>query len=69
MVEAERDHRRSFSPTSLLTQGQVEHIPWDCVQMALEILQGWKLCNLSGQPLPVVGHPHSKEAQVDCLVF
>ena len=37
------------------------HLPRTCVQMAFEYLQGWRLRNLSGQPVPVLSHPHSKK--------
>lgn len=30
------------------------------IQVVLECLQGWRLHNLAGQPVPVQGHPYSK---------
>jgi len=36
-----------------------------CVQMAFEYLQGWRLHNLPGQPVPVLGHPLSKKVFPD----
>ena len=30
-----------------------------------EYLQGWRLHNLPGQPVPVLGHPHSEKAFPD----
>ena len=32
-----------------------------CVQLGAEYLQGWRLHKLSGQPVPMIDHPHSKE--------
>ena len=61
MVEVGRDLWRSFGPTPLLKQGHVEGVAQDCVQMAFEYLQGWRLHNLSGQPVPVLSHPHSEK--------
>lgn len=37
---------------SLLKQGQLEQIVWDCVHLDSEDLQGWRFHNLSGQPVP-----------------
>jgi len=31
------------------------------VQTAFEYLKGWRHHNLSGQPAPVLGHPHNKK--------
>lgn len=42
-----RDHHRSSSPISLLSQGHPEHITRDYVQMALEHLQGKRFHNFS----------------------
>jgi len=33
--------------------------------MFFEYLQGWRLHNLSGQPVPGLGHPHSEETFPD----
>ena len=33
--------------------------------MAFEYLQGWRLHNLPGQPVPVLSHPHSKKVFPD----
>lgn len=33
----------------------------DCVQMTLEYPQGWRLCNLSGQPMSVLSHPRNQK--------
>lgn len=45
----------------------------DCVQMAFEYLQGQRLLNLSGEPMPVLSHPHGKnvfsDIQTTPLVF
>lgn len=42
-------------PTLLLTQGHLEQPAQDCVQVAFTSLQGWRLHQLSGQPVPVFG--------------
>lgn len=55
-----RHHQRSSSPTSLLKQDPLEQIAQDCIRIILEYFQwGW-LNNLSGQPVPVISHTHSK---------
>jgi len=33
--------------------------------MAFKYLQGWRLHNLSGQPVPVLSHPHSEKVFPD----
>jgi len=50
---------------SLLKQGYLEPVAQGCVQTAFEYLQGWRLHNLSGQPVPVLGHPDSKKVFPD----
>lgn len=35
--------------------GHLEQPAQDCAQAAFESLQGWRLHNLSGQPVPVLG--------------
>ena len=64
---------RSSSSTPQLKQGQLEQVASDRVQLDFEYLKGWRLHNHSGQPLPVVGHPHSKkvlpDVQTDPSVF
>jgi len=35
--------------------------------MGFEYLQGGRLHNLSGQPVPVLGHPHSKKVLLNVL--
>jgi len=37
----------------------------DCVQVAFEYLQGQRLHNLPGQPVPALCHPHSKKVFPD----
>ena len=59
-LEVGRDLWRSSGPTPLLKQGHLELAAQDHVQMASEYLQGWRLHPLPGQPVPVLGHPHSK---------
>ena len=45
----------TWTVTILLKQGQ------DCVYIAFEYLQGGSFHSLPGQPVPVLGHPHSKK--------
>lgn len=40
----------------------LEYMARDCVQTVFEHLQRWNFHNLCGQPVPVLGHPHSKGA-------
>lgn len=40
---------------------QVGPVGQDCVQRAFEYHGGWRFHSLSGQPVPVLGHPHSKK--------
>ena len=49
----------------LLKQGLLQLVAQEHVQMAFEHLQGWRLHNLSGQPVPVLGHPHSEKVFPD----
>ena len=51
---------RSCSPKPLLKQGHPEPVAQDRVQTAFEYIQGWRLHNLSGQPVPVLCHPQSE---------
>ena len=60
MVEVGRHLLSSSSPNALLKQGQLQQVAQDHVQSGFEYLQGWRLHNLSGQPIPVSGHPHGK---------
>jgi len=62
MVEIGRDLWRSSNPTPLLNQGQPEQAAQDHV---LVYLRGWRLQNLSGQPLPVLVNPHSNKVFTD----
>nr|XP_009479083.1 PREDICTED: transmembrane protein C5orf28 homolog [Pelecanus crispus] len=49
---------RSSSPSPLLKQAHVEPVAQHHVQTAFEYLQGCRLPNLSGQPVPVHSHHH-----------
>lgn len=49
---------RSSYPSAL---AQAELIAQVHVQMSFEYLQGWRLHMCSGQPVPVLLHPHSTE--------
>ena len=42
-------------------QDHLEHITQDGIQVGFEYLQKRRLHNLSGQPVPVLCHPHNKE--------
>lgn len=59
IVELGRDLWRASSSTSLLKQGSLQHITQNCAQTAFEYLH--RIHQLSGQPVPVLRHPHSKE--------
>ena len=65
MVEVGSDLWRSSGPTPLLEQGHVEQVAQACVHMAFKYLQEWRLHNLPGQPVPVLGHPHSEKVLPD----
>lgn len=73
MVGVGRVLWRSSSPTALLKQGHLKQVAWDSVQAGFESLQSKKLHNFSGQPIPVLCHPQSKEIlpriQVELRVF
>ena len=73
MVGIGRDLWRSSSPTPLLEQDHLEHVAQDRVQAGFEYLQRRRLHSLSGQPVPVLGHPQSKEVfshvQMELPVF
>lgn len=45
----------------LLTQGHPRLVAQDHVLMAFRYLQAWQLQHLPGQPVPVLGHPHSEK--------
>ena len=60
MVEVERNLWRSSCATPLPKQDHQEQVVHDRVQMAFDHLQGWWHHNLSGEPVPVLSHSHSK---------
>jgi len=49
----------------MLRQGHPELAAQDHVQMAFEHLQGRRLHHLPGQPVPVLGPPHSDKVFAD----
>ena len=53
----------AFNP--LLKQRHLESHAWDHVQRGFECLQGGRFLNLSGQPVPVITHPHNKKVLPD----
>lgn len=55
IVEAGRDLLRTSGQTALLKQGQFAQ---DCVRLSFEDLQGCRVHNLPGQPIPVFSHLH-----------
>jgi len=61
MVGPGRDLWRSSSPTPLLKQGHLEQAAKVLFQVGLEYLQRRRLNNPSGQPVPGLCHPQSKE--------
>jgi len=60
-ADAGRNLWRSSCSISLLNKGHLESIAQHRA-LAFEYPQGWGLYNLSGQPVPVLGHLHSREA-------
>lgn len=56
-----RDVWKSSSPITFLKQGYVEQVASDHIYSSVEYLQGWKLQNLYGQPVPVFDHSHCKK--------
>jgi len=65
-VEVGRDLWRASGPTSLIKQGHhLELVVQDPVQLAFDYLQGWRLHDFSGQPVPVLGHLHSEKVFPD----
>ena len=61
VFEVGRDPWKTAGPASLLRQGHPEPVAQHHVQAASEYLQGWRLHNLPGQSVPVLGHPHSEK--------
>lgn len=57
-------HRRDLW-RSLIKQRRSEQVVQAHVQAAFEDLQGGRLHSLSGQLVPALYHPHSKEALPD----
>jgi len=52
----------------VLEQGQREPVAQDHVQRGFEYLQGGRLHNLPGQPVPVLCQPHGED-EMDPPVF
>ena len=61
MVGVGRDLCGSSSPTPLTKQGHLKQAAQDLGQVGFEYLQRSRLHNPSGQPVPVLCHPPSKE--------
>jgi len=49
-------------------QGQLLQVAQDHDQLGFDCLQGWRLHNLSGQPVPVFSHPCNKSVSYDVPV-
>lgn len=64
MFETGRNLWRSSGPTPFIKQGHLELVSQDHVQMAVEYLQGGRFHHLSGQPVTVLSHLHSKKCFV-----
>lgn len=60
IVDIGRDIWRSSCPTPLQKQGHLETVVQNHVEMAFEYFWG-RLHSLSGQLVPMLGHPHSKK--------
>lgn len=45
----------------LLKQGLLELVTQEYVQTAFGYLHGWRLCNLSGQPMAALTHANGKQ--------
>jgi len=56
---------RLSGPKPLLKQGHLQPVVQDCIQITFDYLQGWRLHNLPGQPVPLLSHPHSGEVFPD----
>ena len=65
MIEVGRNLWMSSGPTLLLKRRCLEQVAQDHVQTTFEYLQGWRLHNLPGQSVSVLGHPHSEKAFPD----
>jgi len=61
MVGIGRDLWGPPIPTPLPKQGHLQQAAQDCAQAGFEYLQRKRLHNPSGQPVPVLHHPQSKE--------
>lgn len=67
IVEVGRNLWSSSSPTPCSKQGDLEQVTRDCAQSGFECLQGRRLQNLSGQPVPVLDDSHNKKCFFLCL--
>ena len=73
MDEVGSDFWGSSGHTTLLKQCYLEQVAQDSLQMASEYLQGRRLHNLPGQPIPMFSVPHSEkmfpDVRTEPLVF
>lgn len=58
-VEVGRDFWRTSGPTTLLKQGHREQVAQEHIQTVFVYFRKGRNHNVSGQPLPVLHHPHS----------
>lgn len=65
MVEVEGTYGERLVQPLLLRQGHLQ-TPQNQVQTALDYLPGGRLQHFSGQPEPVLGHPHRKKSLLRC---
>jgi len=65
MTEVGKALWRSSAPASQIEHGCLDPVAQDHVQTAFQYLQGERLHNLSGQPVPGLSHPRSKEVLPD----
>jgi len=61
MVEVGRSLWKLSDPKPCSEQGQLEQVAQSRVQAAFQYLQGWRPHGLSGKPVPVSNHSHSKK--------
>lgn len=59
--EVGRNLWRSSTPTPPAKEDSLQHVAQESLQMGFEYLQRRRFHNLSGQPVPVLCHPHSNK--------
>lgn len=61
IAEVGRDLWKQSGPNHLLKQNHLQQVAQNHLQMVFKFLQGWGFHDLSGQPAPVLSHPHTEE--------